>query len=82
MKRKKLAKSVLAEGEVTGHCHLLTKDVDVYELETGEREFQLNSPTQLVHQEHQTIEIPQGEFESDKVVEYDPFLEEVRKVQD
>lgn len=82
MEIKKLEKPILAEGETTGHCHLLTKDVDVFELETGEREFTLVEPTTLIHQEHKTLEIPSGAFISDRVIEYDPFLEKARKVRD
>lgn len=82
MKRKKLQKPILAEGEVTGHCHQLEKDIDVFELGSGEREFTLNKPTRLNHQEHNTVTIPEGEQISDKVIEYDPFLEEAKKVLD
>jgi len=82
MKRKKLNKSILAEGEVTGHAHRLSDNVEVYETEEKTRQFDLESPDTIKHEEHNPFTLPVGEYESDKVVEFDHFAEEVRKVQD
>lgn len=79
---KKLEKPILAEGEVTGHAHVLEGNVDVYELDNGLRQFNLDSPTTIVHEEHKKIELPPGEYLSGKVLEYDHFLEESRQVLD
>ncbi len=79
---KKLKKSILAEGEVTGHCHVLEKNIEVFETKEQTRIFDLKNKTKLNHEEHKTIELPAGEFESDKVQEYDHFTEEARKVID
>ena len=80
--RKKLERPILAEGETTGHCHELVGDVDVFENNDGSREFILTEPVRLKHQEHNTITIPAGDNISDRVVEYDPIEEQIRKVQD
>lgn len=79
---KKLEKPILAEGEVTGHAHVLEVGVEVFETEQKTRQFKLDVDTNLSHEEHKTITLPPGEFESDRVLEYDPFQEEARKVQD
>jgi hypothetical protein len=81
-KSKKVVKcNSLAEGEVTGHCHRLQSST-VYELEDGVREFSAPKGDVLTHEEHKTIEIPAGNYLSDKVNEYDYDAEEAKKVQD
>jgi len=82
MERKKLEKSILAEGEVTGHYHKLEGSVDVFQVDEDIKEFDLLEETDLVHQEHSTVTLPSGEFESGQALEYDPFKEEARKVID
>jgi hypothetical protein len=79
--KKKLDRPVLAEGEMTGHAHMLDGEVDVYDIDMI-REFTLKDETRLVHEEHETIEIPPGEYQSDTAVEYDHFAEEAKKVRD
>lgn len=79
---KKLNKSILAEGEVTGHAHKLSNKVDVYETEEKTRQFDLTSPDTVKHEEHNPITLKPGIYESDKVIEYDHFAEEAKKVQD
>lgn len=69
---------VLAEGEATGHSHRLTGGIV---LEKGEeRFFRLDEPADLVHQEHEAISLPCGEFRVLRQREYTP--QEVRRVQD
>lgn len=80
--KKKLERPVLAEGEVTGHAHVLQGNVNVYELNNGLREFSLKEETTLKHEEHNPIDIPEGDWVCDKVLEYDHFTEEARKVID
>lgn len=79
---KKLSRAVLAEGETTGHAHRLPSNVAVYESEAGEREFSTPVEVPLTHEEHGEITIPPGEYVSDKVLEYDHFSEQARKVVD
>jgi len=76
---KKMDKKVLAEGEVTGHSHTVT--VDVFEDE-GIRMFDAPDGTFVKHEEHHEVQLPPNAYESDKVVEYDPITERVKKVVD
>ena len=78
MEPKKLDEKVLAIGEATGHAHRVT--VDVYEQEDKTRTFL--GPTTVTHEEHRPVVLPQKEFASGIVVEYDHFAEEVKNVQD
>ena len=79
---KKLKESVLAEGEVTGHAHRLPENVEVFESDAGERSFSVQTEVPLSHEEHGCILIPPGDYVSDKVVEYDHFAEQARRVAD
>lgn len=79
---KKLSESILAEGEVTGHAHRLPSDVAVYENDDGEREFSTKKSVAVTHEEHHPVQIPTGKYVSDKVLEYNHFEEQARKVAD
>jgi len=74
---------ILAEGEEHGHAHAI-KDldsVDLYDL-NGILYLNVKSPTPLVHEEHNTINLPVGLFEVGQVVEVDPFEQEIHRVRD
>ena len=80
MKRK--INNHLAEGEVTGHYHEAVK-ADIFEDVFKDDSLQMNTQgTDIIHQEHKTIEIPAGTYRTGKVLEYDPALEEAREVRD
>jgi hypothetical protein len=83
VKGKKLNHLTLALGEATGHHHTITEgDAELYEHEKT-LFLKVNSKkATLTHQEHKTIEIPQGEYEIGIVKEYDHFSEEARNVVD
>lgn len=79
---KKLDKPVLAHGE-SGHSHVLTDDkVEVFEMDDGSRTFNLLTDTPLVHEEHKQIVITKEMDMSDRVLEYNHFEEEAKRVQD
>jgi len=83
IKGKKLNHLVLAEGELTGHCHQITKgDAELYEHEGTLFLKVLSKTAELTHQEHKTIILPKGDFEIKRVREYDHFAEEAKRVQD
>lgn len=74
-------KFVLAEGEVTGHKHILSGDFRV--LEDGEdRWVEVLSSVIATHEEHRTYEIPAGFYRQHQELEYSPFDKVIRKVQD
>jgi hypothetical protein len=77
---------VLAEGEVTGHHHVLEGDKleelllpgDVAEM--NQRFVNVVEEAELTHPEHATIAIPAGQYEVRQQVEFAP--DEVRTVAD
>jgi hypothetical protein len=83
---------VLAEGEVTGHAHVLScaqslggkTDGTAFPLEIAEKDgtmfLRVAEPLPLTHQEHGTITIERGTYRVRKQVEYTP--EAPRQVMD
>lgn len=72
---------VLAEGEVTGHAHVITEDVELYE-KGGVLYLKNDTAVSVVHEEHKKTTIPAGIWEIGIVREYDFLSEEVRNVAD
>ena len=72
----------IAEGEVTGHYHAVDiKDAIV--LGHGEKRFIDAKNTAIVtHQEHKSISLPSGQYQTGICQEYDHLEEEIRKVLD
>jgi len=73
---------VLAEGEATGHAHTIAHEYGELFERNGTLWLKVDTAAPLVHQEHDTQTIPPGIYEVGKVVEVDPFTEEVRSVMD
>jgi len=73
---------ILRDGEVTGHAHRLKGEAELLEL--GDRLFMrvLGGDVSVIHEEHNTVLIPPGEYEVTPTHEYDHFLEESRAVVD
>jgi hypothetical protein len=66
---------ILAYGEVTGHAHAVVGDVeflaaDLAELE--ERFLRVEAEAQIVHEEHDTIVLPPGNYRVVRQREYAP----------
>jgi len=78
--RQKQKDVVLAEGEVTGHKHVLTGQVLVSEFK-GNKYVELTETSSLTHQEHDDLEIPRGKYQVILQREAD-LLGEVRQVMD
>lgn len=79
---KKLAHTVLAEGEHTGHSHVANgEDVELYEKD-GVLFVHCPNGCEVVHQEHRTVTLPEGDYTIGRVKEYDHFAEEARSVKD
>lgn len=87
---KDLNTNVLQEGEHTGHAHRLEVEdlavIDwpkVFQMPTSlQKYFEVKAPTNLNHEEHNTINLPPGLYEVRIVREYDHFKEEARQVVD
>ncbi len=70
---QKLPHLILAEGEVTGHKHLISKgEAELYEKD-GTLYLQVLSQTAwLTHEEHKAISVPQGTWMVRIQREYEP----------
>jgi hypothetical protein len=73
---------VLAEGEATGHKHVIEGDVELFEL--GDKIFMriLGGDCRVVHEEHGEIAVPPGEYEVRRTPEIDHFTDQARMVAD
>lgn len=72
---------VLAEGEATGHAHVIEQHIEMYEKE-GVYYLIVEKPVTVKHEEHKPITLDKGTYQVNIVREYDPFGEEVRSVKD
>jgi metal-responsive CopG/Arc/MetJ family transcriptional regulator len=85
----KRSEPIVEYGEVTGHSHRLVGEVEVYaEKESGQTANYIvvpetaTKPAQLVHEEHDTIELTSGVYEVTRQREYNPYSKEARRVLD
>ena len=79
---KKRANLILAYGEITGHSHRIAdpRTAQTFELD-GQIFLKVIAPiARLIHEEHATIEIPQGIYRIWQQREYTPT--EIRRVYD
>ena len=80
----KIKDKILAYGEVTGHKHQF-KDNDecvmVYHDGNGKQYVQVLKPTKLQHEEHDWLDIEQGNYEVIHQREFD-LIEGTRRVMD
>ena len=70
---KKSSDPVLVMGEVTGHAHRASSQVQVFRDPLGQTF--IEGPGELTHEEHKTIQIPSGFFEVRRQREYNPIEE-------
>jgi len=78
--KERAEKLVLAEGEVTGHKHVLSGQVAECVME-GERFVEVKGEAVLTHPEHDTLTVPEGTYKVLIQREVD-LLGEVRQVMD
>ena len=82
---QKLDTNVLAYGEATGHDHRVVGGQAVVYAAKGETEAKyvdVTEESELVHQEHEAINVPEGQYEVVHEREYSPFDEAIKRVQD
>lgn len=76
---------VVAEGEVTGHCHLVETPgktgVTVWEF-GGERFMVIEGDATITHEEHGLKPVTPGIYRIKIQKEYDPFSARIREVKD
>lgn len=82
--KREQGRLILAEGEVTGHAHVICDDkCDLMCDEQGNLFLSVNvEETTVTHEEHKSINIEQGDYIIRGVREYDHFAEEARRVVD
>ena len=80
-KAVKLGTDTLQEGEVTGHRHRLKGDFDIL-IENNQKFVNAKSELELVHEEHNTIQIPIGKYVLFQEREFDLFDELYKEVLD
>jgi len=76
-------KTILLEGEATGHAHAFYDNTSIYEEPSSKRRFVVIPGGQskcLKHEEHGPIELPSGYYEIIRQREY--WEDEIRFVQD
>lgn len=74
---------VLAEGEHTGHAHVIDRVADIEFYEKDGKFFIVNKEkVDVTHEEHNKVTIPTGIWEVRKVREFDHFENEAREVRD
>ena len=73
---------VLADGEVTGHAHVIYRGAVMFRADEGQGTYLQvgESGADVVHEEHAPIAIPAGLYESTIQSQYEP--EEIRNVAD
>lgn len=78
---KKEGRYALAVGEATGHAHVIEDDIKMYDKD-GIIYIKASKPVTVRHEEHKPILLNKGTYRVGIVREYDPFTEEVKKVED
>ncbi len=76
---------VLAEGEATGHNHIITKErgtMNIYKDVQGNLVLEIDGRALLTHPEHKTIEFKTGTFKVVHEREYNHFSHSIHKVVD
>lgn len=76
---------ILAEGEATGHKHIVRGSARLYEKTTNNRNRflqVLDKEVTVEHEEHHTVTLEKGIYEIGIGQEYDHFAEEARQVKD
>jgi hypothetical protein len=77
--RQRARDNVLVYGEATGHAHRVEGSAEVFDTPRG-KEIAATEPFRVVHEEHDTIEIPEGFYRVVRQREYDEG--EIRYVSD
>ncbi len=78
---KRDGRHILAEGEVTGHAHVVEDDIELYE-KAGVLYCRAAAPFTIKHEEHKPITVQPGAFEIRRVREFDHFSQEAFEVMD
>ena len=93
---KRVPNNIIARGEVSGHSHIAVGEVDVYEVD-GEIILDVHGEAAIKHLiedafvkegreqwtgEHEDIKLEKGTYKYVPQVEFDPYDDVIRRVQD
>lgn len=80
---KTINTDIVREGEATGHAHRII-GTDFQLCQQGQLILAriMSGDCAIVHEEHKTIKLPQGNYAFSPTVEYDHFTERSRMVRD
>jgi len=80
----RIKSKVLAEGEQTGHAHVVDQFADLYRDENNRLFLRADhgEPATATHQEHNPVEISEGEYTIQIVREFDYESFEERQIRD
>ena len=96
MQKEERINRIIARGEVTDHAHIVTGDANIVQ-DGGEITIEVFGPAKIRHliesqwvnegveawtKEHTDIDLAPGRYKYVPQVEYDPYEDEIRKVQD
>lgn len=70
---------IIAEGEATGHAHVVDDAVELYEKD-GTLYLRTSKTVEVRHEEHKPVSLEAGTWQVGIVREYDPFMEKARIV--
>lgn len=62
---------ILAEGEVTGHAHVIDTEIEFYRDNEGKLFFRTEKEVTVKHEEHRPVTVPPGCYRVGIVQEYD-----------
>lgn len=76
--------TILEHGEVTGHAHRLTGEIEILEEKASQKEmtFKVLDKAVLTHEEHERIVLEKGIYLKVSQVEYNPFENAIRWISD
>lgn len=81
---KKTEDKIIAYGESTGHAHRISDQGIIFNLPTSKKRFLRVLPggLDIIHEEHENLNLPEGEYEIKIQREWDWYSEVVRYVAD
>jgi hypothetical protein len=82
--KERVKKITLELGEVTGHSHQLTGDMEILEasLEKDQVLFKVKDKAVLTHEEHDRIVLETGVYLKVSQIEYNPFHDMIVRIRD
>jgi len=79
---KETKNNVLALGETTGHKHVVTGDVQIFQDTLGNTYIKVNGKASVTHEEHRKVELKKGLYKMFNEREFDWFQKATVKVLD